>query len=60
MIWYEDEDEDDDIEDKNDVEWTLFRMDIARALHRWGAKQFPFPKICHIYFTMTELGTIIL
>ena len=37
MIWYEDEDEDDDIEDENDVEWTLFRMDIARALHRWGA-----------------------
>ena len=34
-------------------------MDIFRATHLWGQKGFPFPKICHTYPVMMNLGTVI-
>ena len=35
---------------------TLFRMDLFGALHGWGGKKAPLPKICHTYPTIMKLG----
>ena len=42
---------------------TLFRVGIFEAALGWrgggSVKKAPLPKICHSYYTMMKLGTII-
>ena len=38
---------------------TLFRIDLFRGSHEWGAKMPPFPKTCHTYPRMIKVGTVI-
>ena len=38
---------------------TLFRMGFFGAVHGWGPKKTPLPKICHTYPTMMKLDTVI-
>ena len=34
-------------------------MGLFETAYGWGAKRYPFPKICHTYPTMMKLGSVI-